>query len=201
MYVYAPSWFFIKSHPRLVDAAKNFFQLIKLSAVLRQDEKRVFQRIMQVNCFSAHPESILIAMLTDDDPSVRKRAVLKILKIRKKKISDSVRKFVLPKIKFNATSYIDIIDWKVESFTEPPLTMSFTRNQLLKSVKSGEILIFPDIPNNTQGVERMIKLVTDASKTVHDHDKRHFHILQTLKSRASLTPAICNTEPVKINEI
>ena len=69
MYVYAPSWFFIKSHPRLVDAAKNFFQLIKLSAVLRQDEKKIFQKIMQINCFSAHPESILIAMITDDDPS------------------------------------------------------------------------------------------------------------------------------------
>jgi hypothetical protein len=90
---------------------------------------------MQINCFSGHPESILIAMLTDDDPSVLKKAILKILKIRKKKISDSVRKFVRPKIKFNATSYIDMIDWKVKFFTEPPLTMSFTRKQLLKSVK------------------------------------------------------------------
>ena len=90
---------------------------------------------MQVNCFSGHSESILIAMLTDDDPSVLKKAILKILKIRKKKISDSVRKFVRPKIKFNATSYIDMIDWKVKFFTEPPLTMSFTRKQLLKSVK------------------------------------------------------------------
>ena len=35
MYVYARAWFFIKSHPRLVDAARNFFELIKLSSVLR----------------------------------------------------------------------------------------------------------------------------------------------------------------------
>ena len=118
-----------------------------------------------------------------------------LLKLRKKKISDSIRKFVRPTIKFEATSYnVNMIDWKVESFSEPPLTMSFTRKQLLKSIKSDEILPFPDIPNNTQGVERMIKLVTDASKTVYDHDKRHYHILQTLKSRESLTPAMCNTK-------
>lgn len=67
MYVYAPAWFFIKSHPRLVDVTRNVFQLIKLSAVLRQNEKHVFQRIMQINCFSAHPESILISMLTDNN--------------------------------------------------------------------------------------------------------------------------------------
>ena len=42
----------------------------------------------------------------------------------------------------------------------------------------------------------MMKLVTDASKTVYDHDKRHYHIFQTLKSRESLTPAMCNTEPL-----
>ena len=65
---------------------------------------------MQVNCFTAYPESILIAMLTDDDPSIRKKADLKILKIRKKKISDSIPKFVRPTIKFAATSYVNMID-------------------------------------------------------------------------------------------
>ena len=89
---------------------------------------------MQVHCFTAYPESILIAMLTDDDPSIRKKADLKILKIRKKKISDSIPKFVRPTIKFAATSFVNMIDWKVESFTEPPFTMSFTRKQLFKSI-------------------------------------------------------------------
>ena len=110
-------------------------------------------------------------MLTDDDPSIRKRAVLKILKIRKKKLSDTVRKFNRPTVNFNATSYVDMIDWKKEIITEPPLTMCYSRKQLLNSVKLRQILPFPDIPNHTQGVERMIKLVTEASKTVHDHKK------------------------------
>ena len=190
MYVYAPAWFHIKSHCRLVDAAKNYFELIKLSSVLRKSERNVFNKIMQVNSFSAHPESILLAMLNDEDASIRRQAVLKILKIRKKKLSGSVRKFSRPTVNFNAASYVQMIDWKKEMITEPPLTMSFSKKELLQSVKLNKILIFPDIPNHTQGVERMIKMVTLASKTVFDERKRHFHILQTLKSRKSLDDSL-----------
>ena len=86
-------------------------------------------------------------------------------------MSDTVRKFNRPTVNFNATSYVDMIDWKKEIITEPPLTMCYSRKQLLNSVKLRQILPFPDIPNHTQGVERMIKLVTEASKTVHDHKK------------------------------
>lgn len=75
-----------------------------------------------------------------------------------------------------------MIDWKKESITEPPLTMHFPTKQLYNSLKTGEILPFIDLPNNIQGLERMVKMVTEASSAVTGHIKRHFHIMNTLKS-------------------
>ncbi|KAK4021337.1 hypothetical protein OUZ56_003254 [Daphnia magna] len=92
MYVYAPSWFHIKCHPKLQDAARNFHNLIKLSSILRLNEK----------CIS-----------------------------------------------------MDV--------SEPPLTFAFTNNQIRSAIKTGEILSLGDFPNNTQAVERTVKLVTEAS--------------------------------------
>ena len=73
----------------------------------------------QNNAYFAHGENILLTMLTDDDESVRGRAVDKVLQIRQyednigrtdENLSSSanmtkVRKFKIPKIDFNAQSY------------------------------------------------------------------------------------------------
>ena len=79
-------------------------------------------------------------------------------------MSSSVRKFIRPTVNCTPAFYVQMIDWKKEMLTEPPLTMSFSKKELLQSVKLNKILFFPDIPNHTQGVEYMIKMVTLASK-------------------------------------
>ena len=40
-----------------------------------------------------------------------------------------------------------------------------------------------DFPCHTQAVERHVKLVTEASKSVYGYKNRHARILSTLKSR------------------
>lgn len=68
--------------------------------------------------------------------------------------------------------------------SEPPLIFASTNNQIRSAIKTGEILSLGDFPNNTQAVERTVKLVTEASSNVIGYERRHYYILNALKSRA-----------------
>ena len=51
---------------------KFFFNLIKrINSLTNQDLRQVAQNVVQRNGYFGHPESILIAMLGDDDQAVR----------------------------------------------------------------------------------------------------------------------------------
>ena len=41
-------------------------------------------------------------------------------------LTSSIRKYIVPKINFDATSYSQLIDWENPGITEPPLTLSMT---------------------------------------------------------------------------
>ena len=79
---YVPSWFWIKSHPHCVDGPKNLLKMIEFSRKLKPVEQKIAQKSIQHNHFYAHPKAILRSMLADEDPSLRKQAVEKILSIR-----------------------------------------------------------------------------------------------------------------------
>jgi hypothetical protein len=49
-----------------------------------------------------------------------------------------------------------------------------------------ELGIFKEIPNNTQAVERGVKMVTEASVKVDGYAKRHNYILNQIKARSSI---------------
>jgi len=70
-------------------------------------------------------------MLSDLQKHIRELAARRILKVRYKKTS-KVRPFKLPNINFNASSYIDLIDWQ-QNMTEPPI---------LKTISDGNIQLF-----------------------------------------------------------
>ena len=81
-----------------------------------------------------------------------------------------------------------MIDWtnQKDAISEPPLTMQFTNKQLLKAIATGKCLNFgvcSKIPNNTQSVKRMVKLVTTASSKYVGYENRHHFILNSLKAR------------------
>lgn len=68
--------------------------------------------------------------------------------------------------------------------TEPPITASMEIS-LLKASN----LSFPNLPNfpcNTQAVERCVRLVTEASLAVCDHENREGFIQARIKSRSTL---------------
>ena len=231
---YAPSWFWIKSHPRSVDGPKNLFKMVEFGRKLTAPEQKIANRVIQRNGFYAHPESILRTMLADSDKSLREKGVEKIIELRdqsaqqrhqderggieeeeeeEEEVEDdeeewedqedqfstsfrletseqqaiesaSIREFKVPDINFKAKSYPDLIDWKKVTFSEPPMTMSLSREEVLAFVDKP--LIIPGFNCHTQAVERAIKLVTEAAGLVIGEEARDGFIRQKVRSRKEI---------------
>ena len=80
-------------------------------------------------------------------------------------------------INFKAVHWTDLIDLSVNGVCEPPLTQDFSDNELQNSLLTGEKINLPDFPSHSQGVERAVKLVTEASQSMYGFEARHQHIL------------------------
>ena len=97
-------------------------------------------------------------------------------------MDESVRFFKVPQIKFMATAYHRVIDWRKEIVTEPPLTKHLTDDQIRDIANTP--LDIPKYPCHTQAVERAIKLVSEASEKVYGLNARDGYIRQVCRSRA-----------------
>ena len=69
----------------------------------------------------------------------------------------TVSKYRLPKVNFQAETYVDLIDWEAECLSEPPLTWNKTDEEIL-SFKETPFAV-PKYPCHTQAVERAVRLV------------------------------------------
>ncbi|GBM91675.1 hypothetical protein AVEN_122282-1 [Araneus ventricosus] len=111
------------------------------------------------------------------------RRILKARQIVPKKETD--RNFVPPKINFQASDYIEIINWNSCVVYPQPMLRDLSEDDI-KSLINSETTPIREIqkfPCHTQGVERCIKLVTEASNKVCGHEARDGYIRATLKSR------------------
>ena len=70
-----------------------------------------------------------------------------------------------------AKMYVDMIDWDQVEKTEPPLTMDMSEATILSAMANP--LILPKYPNHTQGVERLIPVVTGACEKRAGFTARH----------------------------
>ncbi|GBN41734.1 hypothetical protein AVEN_192267-1 [Araneus ventricosus] len=128
-------------------------------------------------------------MLVDEREHIRELGYRRILRARqigpKKK---TVRNFLAPKINFQASDYIQIINWN--SFAVyPPLMLRDLSEDDVKSLINSDTTSIREIqkfPCHTQAVERCVKLVTEASNKVCVHKARNGYIRATLKSRSVL---------------
>ena len=69
-------------------------------------------------------------------------------------------------------------------WAEPPTTIFVSINELKQAIQTGNKLSLTDLPNNSQSVERAVKLTSEASKKVYGRVKRHNFILTKNQSRA-----------------
>jgi len=182
--VYAPSWFHVKQHPSCVDGAKNFFFLMKRCYELGPEDWNIVEPVLQNNTYFAHPESIILAGVTDVDEDNRKFARAKLIEARLHLVRNDIRVFdkSLVKLNFTALSYIDMIDWTTAVVTPPPL-LSSTSNDDLEHLQAHS---FKGIPCHSQAVERCVKDVSSTTCKVFGHKARHGMLLQCMKSRAEL---------------
>ena len=182
---YAPIWFHIKSHSSCIDGAKNLFFIIQLLKYQPEEIQHIVQPVIERNAFWAHPENVLLSAISDNDTSFKQIAISKIIQAREvvRHICQSdVRKFIPPKINFDAPNYFALIEDDA-IITPPPLLSEFTDEQLIASIISP--INIPLLPCHTQAVERGVKVVTEASESVYGYEARHGYILNTIKSRES----------------
>ena len=198
MKVYVPVWFSIKCHSSAKDGPKHFFQLVSKSRCLPGKYRTVVNKVLQHNSYFAHAENILLAMLHDDSSIIRELSVRRILKAREKKVTRA-RKFQLPKINFEATTYYSMINWQECQLEEPPITKKFSNQCLVETIiEKKEILKLPDFLNHTQAVERTVKMVTESSKTVTGNVNRD-GMIRAKHSGRKLLPKFDTKKEFNIN--
>ena len=81
--------------------------------------------------YYAHPENLLLAMMTDSNQVKRQKAVNTVLNIRAAKSSNwsVIREFKVPIIDFNASEWHEMIDWDNTAIEELPLSPHLTTEQ------------------------------------------------------------------------
>lgn len=187
---YMPVWFKIKKSKYLTDGPGHIFEVIKSTRFLPEKLLRVIDPVIERNAFFAHPENLLLRMMVDERKHIRELGFRKILKARKLvSKTQSIRSFRPPNINFQATDYIEIINWTNTDLTPPPLLRRVTDDEIWAKITAGETADewnFGKFPCHTQAVERCVKLVTEASKKVVGAKSRDGFIRSTLASRAAM---------------
>ena len=137
----------------------------------------------------AHSENFIMSILADDSETIREKAVDAILKIRHGAHlgNMSVRKFLVPTLNCEASHYSDIT---ADLCHEPIFTFKIAYEEIvLYCRRKFEV---KNNPNHTESVERIVKLVTDASYKVCGFDKRDGFIRAGMAS--SCLVSITNTK-------
>ena len=130
-------------------------------------------------------------MRTDKRTHIRALGIRRVIKARESNEmvgNVGIRKFYIPKINFKTNDFIDLFDWSSSKVTPPPILNNKTIEDLKKMLEEPIPIdwTFTKFPCDTQAAERIVKLVTEASKKVCGHNKRDGFIHSTLKSRKAM---------------
>ncbi|GBN84829.1 hypothetical protein AVEN_69258-1, partial [Araneus ventricosus] len=101
-----------------------------------------------------------------------------------------VRRFVIPAFNFRATDYVDLIDWQACNVTPPAVLRHISYHELLKMIQDDvpvDGCEFIKFPSHTQSVERIVKLITEASRKRVGPQNRDGFIRATLESRKQMS--------------
>nr|CAI5856215.1 unnamed protein product [Callosobruchus analis] len=184
--VYAPTWFHIKMRPSCLEGPKHLQNMIHRSRFISRRYVAIIDPVIERNAYFAHPENTLLCMLNDKNANLRELALRRILKARSIYYSEGIREFKIPKINVEATTYDDLIDWQNYELSEPPILASIPNdhlNQLIKTVPEMDLVRFP---SHTQVVERMVKVVSEASLVVSGAESIDGYVMAKLHSRSEM---------------
>ena len=189
MKVYVPMWFYIKAYNSCFHGSMHLWQLIHRSRYLPQRLLDVVDPVIQRNAYYAHPENLLLRMLIDDRKHIRMLAAKRVEVARATRSAQPIRVFKVPKVDFHCEDCIDLIDWTDSITTAPPLLRNLS-NQTLKSLAENPVDCETElvaIPCHSQAVERLVKLVSEASFSISDANQRDGMVKATLRSRSAMS--------------
>ncbi|GBO15918.1 hypothetical protein AVEN_18469-1 [Araneus ventricosus] len=96
-----------------------------------------------------------------------------------------VHRFIIPAVNFRAADYVDRIDWQACNVTPPAVRSHISCHVLLKMIQDDVPMDGRDFiksPSHMQAVERIVKLVTEASRKRVGAQNRDGFIRATLES-------------------
>lgn len=191
MNVYAPMIFKLKQKSSIVHGALHLYDMIESSKCLAPRHLSIVHDSIARNAFFAHPESIILAMVDDEDENIRQNGWQKVLRARLTTLNnEKVRTFKVPTINFECQSYTDMVDMDSALNTDPPIleeievrenNIEFLASRKITDHDFGNFL--REIPSNTQAVERCVQLVAQSAKNVCGEEARDGMIVNTLASR------------------
>lgn len=191
--VYVPMVVQVKHQWDLVHAARHLTEELRRQRDhFSGDILRVVQRSVTDNALMAHPESIVLGMLSDPIQEVRAEAVGLIIKAREIPQTGMVRRYAVPRgeVNVNANSYMEL-NTTMETIrsgklhVEPPCTFGLTSARLAALVDSP---LSTKVPSHTQSTERAVKLTTEAVATVAGADRQDGRALNILAQRRQQLP-------------
>ena len=147
----------------------HVFNLISESRFLPTEFHDVVKRCIQRNWFYLHPENILLSMLTDERVEIREMAFNKCQELIT--TVDQVRKFLSPKLNFEANEYFNVVSFDNIVFF-PPILREVVGQDFCLTTVSDFLFCMKNIPYHSQQVERHVKLVTDAASHVVGESRR-----------------------------
>jgi len=160
-----------------------------------KDEQDILHEVLNNNSYYAHPENMILCMLTDPESRENRVKAIDLIKIVRAKVSEPkrgrgrkriVRRFETPEINWNASSYDQMIDLSQIELFEPPVTVGFELKDLESCIDNWNHLNLPDIPSNNITLERFIKVssgVTEQTKLDENRDGRILITLDHAKHR------------------
>lgn len=138
-------WFLVKSQPQSIHGSRHIFKYIQRIRQLPVHIQNIIRPTIEHNSYYLHPENLLLAMISDPDPTIRLQGYEKIRTARSNP-SARIREFHVPKqeINFDCNVYTEIINWDNLQITEPPCLNFHTEEELVQyQYSTHEIIKLP----------------------------------------------------------
>lgn len=181
---YVPLWFQLRTCSSCTDGPPNLLRSVQLLQALPSQLRKVIEPVIQRNAYWAHPEALLLAMAADRHRQVRTQAVRTIQRCRQQPPTGQVRPYILPRVRFSATTLPELINWEKELITEPPLTISLSAEDI-DNIRTAPLQV-ACYPIHTVAVERTVRVVTEAASAVVGEEQRHGFVCNRLRHRQQL---------------
>ena len=189
--VYCPMWFNLKVKHSWLEGPRHILTELSLFKLQSKEVQDIITPTLRRSAWNSHSESVLQTMICSDSKDERDYAVKTILKIRGKNIlgNRKPRPRKLPMLNLDATCLQDLISWKQAK--EPVLTCGINKVELQKFIEVP--MKVPYFCLHTQGIERAIKEVTEASEAVFGFARRDGFIRARAENR-KLMPVFSSKE-------